>query len=330
MYNLRTMGKLETVLEGSYGFSGVTSAEKTQWGATNVNHSFMVDGIRFHHKLIDMQDPETLRRLEFINRIVGEVKNEQDFAELTTPIAATDGSPYIIDEDGIHLVYPWVEGYHITTDISTGEASSYGRVLGKFHRSFRQYTEEALILISEKPRDYQVLENPALQATLERIIDDPEKIEKYRNAFDFVMTYEAPDSEVGVLHGDTDFSNYIFRDGEVVAILDFDSMRTGHTEEEVIITLIKSFVGRGDVTLRDAEMKAFLEAYRSETTLNISPENIDYFIYKFIVGSVLSFLPRVELGNKEKETFEIICKVMLQKLSIYEQNKEQVHAAILK
>ncbi|MFF7990161.1 phosphotransferase [Kitasatospora xanthocidica] len=180
-----------------------------------------------------------------------------------------------------YCLLPWMEGSHLPgTALSIGQAGDLGVLLGRIHRSLND--ERLAGLLPPGPEQVTVSATTpaaargeadrflALIAGLEsRTAFDVEAAEALAERKVLLEKYgnERPAGEVAVgpvgwTHGDVQHRNVLWRDGQVVGVIDWDRIRVRPFGEEVARTATVQFGGE-DGFLDLERTAAFVAGYRS-------------------------------------------------------------------
>ncbi|WP_051806370.1 phosphotransferase [Streptomyces sp. NRRL F-2747] len=199
-----------------------------------------------------------------------------------TPLPA-DGGELVVEVGGHgYCVLTWVDGEHVQgTDLTFDESRDLGAVLARLHEGLRRHGPGPVPERepTAKARGADESDRAAV-ALLGRLPDDP-VIDFDKAVADALHDRRAllaryadarPDGEVpagpyGWTHGDFQYRNLLRREGQVVAVLDWDRLGVRPYGEEVARTAQVQF-GVGGVFDLD-RTAAFCAGYRSVTDLSV-------------------------------------------------------------
>ncbi|MGX1851700.1 phosphotransferase [Streptomyces sp. NPDC055299] len=204
------------------------------------------------------------------------------------PVAApmVTGSGALVAEvgGGVWCLFPWVAGTHVRgVDLSLSQAASLGAHLGRLHEGLGRACDRGLL--------------PAVPETVTAGVTTPERaVEKSEwlsaavgdkgtgSAFDTAAAAaleqrrvliskhagrrpqdEVPAGGHGWTHGDVQYRNLLWEDGELAAVLDWDRVGVRPYAEEVVRTAQVQFGVEGVFDL--ARVSAFVGGYRSVVSL---------------------------------------------------------------
>ncbi|MFJ2862695.1 phosphotransferase [Kitasatospora sp. NPDC087314] len=186
-----------------------------------------------------------------------------------------------------YCLIPWMEGSHqVGTALSVGQAADLGVLLGRIHQSLNG--ERMAGLLPPGPEQVTVSVTTPAEAHQEadRFLALIAGLES-RTAFDVEAAtalaerkvllkkygHEHPAGEVAVgpvgwTHGDVQHRNVLWRNGEIVGVIDWDRIRVRPFGEEVARTATVQFGGE-DGFLDLERTSAFMAGYRSVVQLPV-------------------------------------------------------------
>ncbi|MEU8269879.1 phosphotransferase [Sphaerisporangium sp. NPDC049002] len=197
---------------------------------------------------------------------------------------ATVSGDVVAEIDGRGFcVLPWAEGSHRPgAALTVNETADLGRLVGRLHEALAA-PDIGLDPVADRPRMKVTPANAAL-AEADRFLQIIATREE-RDAFDaatlealrqrrellFGRASEAPRDDltlgpVGWTHGDLQPLNLLWRDGAVVAVLDWDRLGVRPYGEEVVRTAQVQFTS-DDGRLDLERVAAFTAGYRSHVTI---------------------------------------------------------------
>ncbi|QIB48625.1 phosphotransferase [Streptomyces aureoverticillatus] len=210
-----------------------------------------------------------------------------DGVPVCAPVASASGSLVVEVGGSVWCLFPWVEGVHRRgVDLSMSEAVSLGAHLARLHLSLSRACARGLL--------------PAVPDTITAEVTTPERaVEKSErlsapvaakgigSAFDaaaaaaldkrrkLIDAYAdrrpqdaSPEGAHGWTHGDVQYRNLLWADGELAAILDWDRVGVRPYAEEVVRTAQVQFGVDGVFDL--GRVSAFVGGYRSVVPLESS------------------------------------------------------------
>ncbi|WP_083976874.1 phosphotransferase [Kitasatospora azatica] len=206
-----------------------------------------------------------------------------------TPVLSLEADPVVtVGQHGFSLL-SWIDGHHQRgNDLALPEVTELGTLLGRLHEILNRSTT-GLPPAFNAPSASVTAPGTAL-AQIDRYVarlatlDEPTPfdgeavhflaqrrllLEKYA---DERPTLEVPAGPFGWTHGDFQHRNLLWRDGEVVAVLDWDRIRVRPFGEEAARTATVQFGGE-DGLLDLERISAFMDGYRS--VIAISPAELE-------------------------------------------------------
>ncbi|WTL60475.1 thiopeptide-type bacteriocin biosynthesis protein [Streptosporangium sp. NBC_01495] len=198
-----------------------------------------------------------------------------------SPEVSVDGDVVVEIGGRGYCLLPWVDGVHLRgTELSLDQSADLGVLLGQIHQRLNHLPPEAGLpeataalrakvtdpatAIAEANRFLAVISSldapqPFDVAAAELLEQRTVLIDKYGAQR---PTGEVPAGPVGWTHGDVQHRNILWRDGAVIAVLDWDRIRARPFAEEVARTATVQFGGEsGHLDLE--RVAAFVGGYRS-------------------------------------------------------------------
>ncbi|MFJ8470510.1 phosphotransferase [Kitasatospora sp. NPDC094011] len=186
-----------------------------------------------------------------------------------------------------YCLLPWLEGSHLPgTALSIGQARDLGALLGRIHQSLNGERLASLLSPAPERVTVPVTTPAAAREEADRFLALIAGLES-RTAFDIAAAsalaerkvllekygHERPAGEVvvgpvGWTHGDVQHRNVLWRDGEIVGVIDWDRIRVRPFGEEVARTATVQFGGE-DGFLDLERTAAFVAGYRSVVQLPV-------------------------------------------------------------
>lgn len=295
--------KIYNLLYEYYSIEDVDSIEPTAEGLQNKNYIIKTRG---GHKFV------LKNRIRQIYDTNNQTNRERNIAEIVYEIAKD--LPFIIapnknsEEDlvteldnEIYLLYNFVEGTH--EEYKTPEVvGQVAKAISLFHNESKKYINECV-----------VTEDKSFENHISMIKNNKKFYNLYMKDIieKFEQLNEGLENTATIIHADLTPYNVIFRDKKLKGIIDFDNIRVSCREEEVIRFL---------TSISDNELlaKTFFKEYQqvSDDPINLSLENVKYYLYKDLIEEVGIWYEKIVTNNeaKDKETYmrnmaETICRI---------------------
>lgn len=144
-----------------------------------------------------------------------------------------------------------------------------GRILGKIHQVSKSMSKKLERTNWDKNEYLLIAKN---------VIDNKEIIEKMKDVFSDLNKLSKTDESYGLVHGDYNFANIIYKDNNDLTIIDFDECEYSWYIYDIAVYLFYYLLG-GDPANIDIEankiiFKYFIKGYITETNIE------DYWIEK--------------------------------------------------
>ncbi|NGO75253.1 phosphotransferase [Streptomyces sp. YC504] len=204
-----------------------------------------------------------------------------------TPMISTSGDTVAEIEDRGYCVIEWVDGVHVRgRDLRLDQASGLGVRLGHIHQALAASppapvpaapptAEVTPAAQAAQKADGYLTTIAALDAQTSFDMSVAELLEQRKqllaqHADDYPLS-EVPAGPYGWTHGDFQYRNVLWRDGQVAAVLDWDRLRVRPYAEEVARTAQVQFGVDGRFDLE--RVQAFVAGYR--TVIDLPAEALD-------------------------------------------------------
>jgi Ser/Thr protein kinase RdoA (MazF antagonist) len=149
-------------------------------------------------------------------------------------VETIDGLTFVEHDNRIYELFRFINGNRF--DKSNPAAAESGRILAHFHDILREFPleptakkktfhqDESFFSIISETYDVLVKNEPPEQ--LEGMIDTVAYLrEQYECAYAMVESVGFSTLPSGIVHGDWHPGNTLYKDGEIIAVIDFDSLR---------------------------------------------------------------------------------------------------------
>jgi homoserine kinase type II len=205
-------------------------------------------------------------------------------------IETVDGNTLVEKDGRIYELFNFINGHRF--DKSKPEAAESGRVLAHCHDLLREFSEEQSIT---KTSFHQIENtNQVLSEILEVLSnhEDVSNLEGMDSTVEYITsqfeTAKRTTDSVGfsslptsVVHGDWHPGNMLYRDGEIVAVIDFDSLRVAQRITDIANGVLQFSMRMGidDVnswpdSFRGHTIRSMVQSYNSFTTAPLFPSEL--------------------------------------------------------
>lgn len=234
-------------------------------GDGHINDTFLVETKESRYVVQRVKNTMDIEGCLFNYSLYSKVCDESDWY-YPVWIQNTEGSLFYTDKNGYHWrTYKYIAGEILSTPLDEHMLYSCGQGLAKMHMIFGRIKDEPKAVYPHL-HDLKYYYDTYLNAIrnsegcaddrdvlLEKIIDS--KIEAMLNI--------EPDKPV-VVHGDAKLANILFKDGEVIGFLDFDTIMMGSLLEDVADCIRSCCIENGILNIRKADR--LVQGYNSVIT----------------------------------------------------------------
>lgn len=197
------------------------------------------------------------------------------------PALTTDADPVLELAGRAYCLLPWIDGHHPAGhELSLTHAAGLGAVVGRIHQALNDPATGLPPVSAAPPEDATTVEDAIAQARrLQQTAVDA------GSDFDRVVT-KTLDQRIALLmeyawarpservphgpyewtHGDLQHRNVLWRDDQIVAVLDWDHLRPRPLASEVARTAAVQFAADGELDLN--RIAAFADGYRTVIPLD--------------------------------------------------------------
>ena len=242
-------------------------------GNGHINDTFLVKTMARDYVIQKVPKDINISHLEYNINLYSEV---MDKCGLLYPkwIRNKDGNFYQLDEnDGAWRMYPYIECDAISQPLSKAMLYSLGQGLAKLHSAFREITKDPIPVYPHLHdlrfyyQKYKRLLGEDGRALQERMM--VEQIESLSDGF-----LSADERRQSIIHADTKLTNVLFKDGQVIGFIDFDTIMPGPATFDIADAIRSCCVQNGKV---DKEAKdSLVEGYLSLTDAGEAQELTDH------------------------------------------------------
>ena len=205
-------------------------------------------------------------------------------------VETVDGNTLVEHDGRIYELFHFINGHRF--DKSKPEAAESGRVLAHCHDILREFSEEPAVkktsfhqiettkkTISEV---VDVLSNYENKSSLEGMDETAcyigKQFDKAKFAAESVGFYSLPTS---VVHGDWHPGNMLYEDGEIVAVIDFDSLRIAQRITDIANGVLQFSMRMGTDNVnnwpnsfRGHTIRSMVQGYNAFTVLPLLPSEL--------------------------------------------------------
>jgi len=212
-------------------------------------------------------------------------------AEHRFPVAGLvktlDGETLVKHDSRIYELFRFVKGNRF--DKSNPEAAESGRVLAQFHNILRSFPEEPTVNKRSFHQDGKLLSVISEVTDVLAKAEDPSELEGIDDTVEFLLNqYKKAHSQTEsagfttlptcIVHGDWHPGNMLYKDGEIIAVLDFDSLHQSPRITDVANGALQFSMRMGDAedvdnwpdTFRGHTIQSMVQSYDQFTTLPLT------------------------------------------------------------
>lgn len=266
-----------------------------------------------------------------------DIRNEVEYAheiqnrlkEHGFPVAGLvetiDGKTFVEHDNRIYELFRFIQNGK-RFDKSNPAAAESGRILAHFHNILREYPLEPSVkkktfhqdenFFSIVSETYDVLAKNETSEHLEGILDIVAYLrEQYEAAYARVESVGFSTLPTSIVHGDWHPGNTLYKDGEIIAVIDFDSLRICPRITDIANGALQFSMRMGgaeDVehwpnSFRGHTIRSMVQAYDQFTTLPIMASERSIFpslmIEALIVESIIPIHKTGSFGRVRGSTF---------------------------
>lgn len=265
-----------------------------------------------------------------------EVRSQVEFAhevqkqlqEHRFPVAGLvdtiDGESFVEHDNRMYELFRFIHGKRF--DKSNPAAAESGRILAHFHDILREFQHEPTIkrksfhqgeqLFSVISEVNEVLKEYEPAEQLEGMTDTIAYLrEQYEHAYREIESVGYSSLPTGIVHGDWHPGNTLYKDGEIIAVIDFDSLRISPRITDIANGSLQFSMRMGEAeevdqwpdSFRGHTIQSMVQAYDQFTTLPIMESERTIFpslmIEALIVESVIPIHKTGSFGRVRGSTF---------------------------
>ncbi|GAA2847134.1 hypothetical protein Acy02nite_03660 [Actinoplanes cyaneus] len=257
--------QVQEAVAGEFRLGRVVSCQPVQTGVMNLNWQFTTDRGMFAVKRLTDRPPEAVRAGQsLLPRLA-----ERGFP-VASPHLTSTGDTILTIGDFSYAVNDWILGAHPTgSELAPGACTELGDLVGRLHLALAELCPPAPRRLPDTPAT--VAHARAELERFARLSDGSDGfgrdgIARRLELLDTIGDQRPPTAEVspcGWTHGDLNPLNLLFRNGQVVGLLDWDRLGVRPYGLEVVRTatiLFGTDLGR---------VAAFVEGYRGRVPIEL-------------------------------------------------------------
>ena len=268
MYNLYIMNNVVKQIEKLYSIN-VSEFLEIKEGNTNKNFSLISDDKKFFLKCYSNTDPE---RVKLIHHVACAF-TEQDIPVLM-PLENIHDNTVLIVEGTPYALFPMIDHDHLDRgDLTDSQIVTCAKSLASLHRAGEQVShkylrsfdgwdkQESLALIQDLSRELREnRENDPVDAVVFEYLKGIEKRIAYHD-----ISYDPQRlSKPIVIHGDFHSENLLFKEDNVQAIIDFETVMYAPREYELLLSSIGTFAYGSINKNAIKNMRLYIQSYLKE------------------------------------------------------------------
>ncbi len=209
-------------------------------------------------------------------------------------VETIDGQTLVEHDDRIYELFSFIQGKRF--DKSNPAAAESGRILAHFHDILREFPNETdkkhsfhlnLSFLSKMDGLFSSLskqENPEQLEGMEATISFLQS--QYKTAFKKVESVEFNSLPTSIVHNDWHPGNMLYKDGEIIAVIDFDSLRVSPRVTDVANGALQFSMRMGDAERVDN----WPDSFRGHTIQSLV-QSYDQFTKHPLMASERSIVP---------------------------------------
>ena len=239
-------------------------------------------------------------------------------------VSTVDGESFVEHDNRLYELFSFIQGKRF--DKSNPAAAESGRILAHFHDILRDFQHEPSFkkksfhqgeqLFSVISEVNDILKEHEPPEQLEGMIDTVAYLrEQYEHAYQEVESVGYSSLPTGIVHGDWHPGNTLYKDGEIIAVIDFDSLRFSPRITDIANGALQFSMRMGDAeevdkwqdSFRGHTIQSMVQAYDQFTTLPMlaSERSVvpSLMIEALIVESIIPIHKTGSFGRVRGSTF---------------------------
>jgi len=321
---------LELVLE-HYNLGRLKTFKIIEGGYVNLNFQiFTTKGVFF---LREYKDFFNINKIKNLNKLLLKLK-KQGFP-VAKPMLTKEGESLVELEGKVFSVSEYIEGEKY--NFSKEHFFSAAKCLANFHKNVSSIPPENGTIISCHNTEHIRLLFQGKESIINKIqekkqktqfdfhlIESINRLKKHFYLFEKDLPYVKKRDNLSIIHGDFWYGQLIFHENEVAALIDFDSIKIGSTEYD-LVKGIRSFPRYSDKIDYDLNrLKEFLEAYKSVFgKVDLKPREVIAFLRHALL-EILEYHIRVRGFEQEDKTAYKAIDYHLNELDWIEKHEDEI------
>lgn len=282
---------------------------KSKYGVTNSSYFLSSNNSKYVAKIYTKKNLNKIKKIDYLYNL--SPKLNEIVPQIIYPLKNVKGKNFILVHGDFYIfLFEFVSGSHIAS-LNRKQITNLSLALKNFNKLANLIDNKSLFNIKKKS---EYLENTDIE-----ILSKKFKLNKclYVDILSFLNSYKFKNNYPSLLHGDTDFTNYLFKQNKLVAILDLDDVWLGDQREEVIKTTLGVSFLRDSLTFSGSKAGQFVSVFKNK---HYEKELIDYVVYKHIFSSQKTFI------NQSKVNDIILC-YFNDMFNAYQKDKNNIYKA---
>ena len=261
-------------------------------------------------------------------------------------VETIDGNTFVEHDNRMYELFRFINGQRF--DKSNPAAAESGRILAHFHDILRDFPYEEIAnkktfhqdekffgIISEA---YDILKRHETEEQLDGMIDTVTYLrDQYELAYQQVESVDFSSLPSGIVHGDWHPGNTLYKDGEIIAVIDFDSLRISQRITDIANGALQFSMRMGDAehvdkwpeTFRGHTIQSMVQAYDQFTMLPIMASERSIFPSLMVEALIVeSIIPIHKTGSFGRVRGSVFLKMVERKLKWLEPRTDRVISVI--
>jgi Ser/Thr protein kinase RdoA (MazF antagonist) len=271
---------------------------------------------------------------------------QRELSEHGFPVAGLvetmDGKTFVEHNSRMYELFKFISGKRF--DKSNPSAAESGRILAHFHDILRDFPyepsatkktfhqgEQFFGIISEVN---EILARNETKEQLNGLVDTVAYLrEQYEQAHSQVEAAGFSSLPKGIVHGDWHPGNTLYKDGEIIAVIDFDSLRISPRITDIANGALQFSMRMGDAedvdqwpdTFRGHTIQSMVQAYDQFTTLPIMASERTMLPSLMVEALIVeSVIPIHKTGSFGRVRGSVFLKMVERKLNWLEPRMQRV------
>lgn len=326
---------IEDVLS-NYDVGTLEAYEQIEGGFSNVNLKVVTS--RGNYFLKEHKKSDDLEKIRQVNDVL--VQLRADRFPVAAPIFTKSGQTVCAVSGSAFTLYEWVEGK--SYDFSPEQIVNSAKTLASLHKKVIDLPAESDLQLdiqdtwmiksvfegseSAKSKLKSKINKTNVDKMLLRQIP---RIEHHFTLLKRDLPYVRDSANKSLLHGDFWHGQLVFQEHEVAALIDFEHMRIGRPEYD-LVKGVRSFPRhKHKVDYNLDQLKAFLLAYKSVYgEIDIEPREVLAYLRKALLEICAYFVRDWGLKNQSGETGKML-KYHLDELDWIENHEDEIVTAFI-